>query len=149
MKTIYFAAPLFTLAERRFNEQLSDELKKLLKDEVSIILPQTFSLKFQKDNKWFLNLFNECIRGIDACDVVMAILDGADSDSGTCVELGYAYAKNKPVMGIRTDFRISEDRGLNLMVSQLCTELLLEPETDISVLAVMIAERLKSIFKNL
>ena len=121
MKTIYFAGPLFTLAERRFNDHLSSELKKLLNDEISIILPQTFSLKFPKDDQWFSVLFNECIKGIEACDVVIAVLDGADSDSGTCVELGYAYAKNKPVIGIRTDFRVSEDRGLNLMVSQLCT----------------------------
>jgi nucleoside 2-deoxyribosyltransferase len=149
MKTIYFAAPLFTLAERRLNEQLSEELKKLLNDEVFIILPQTFSLKFPKDNRWFLNLFNECIKGIEACDIVVAILDGADSDSGTCVELGYAYAKNKPVIGIRTDFRASEDRGLNLMVSHVCTDLLLEPVADISVLAGMIADRLKSFFKYL
>jgi len=38
--------------------------------------------------------------------------------------VGYAYARGIPIVGIRTDFRKSQDRGLNLMLSQCCTELL-------------------------
>ena len=34
---------------------------------------------------------------IDACDVVVALLDGAQVDDGTAWEIGYAYAKGKPV----------------------------------------------------
>lgn len=39
---------------------------------------------------------------IDACDVVLANLDffrGAEPDSGTCFEVGYAVARGKPVIG--------------------------------------------------
>ena len=42
---------------------------------------------------------------INHCDAVVAILDGADVDSGTCIEMGYAKAKGKLVVGVRTDFR--------------------------------------------
>jgi nucleoside 2-deoxyribosyltransferase len=46
---------------------------------------------------------------IDGCDAVLAILDGADVDSGTASEIGYAFARNKPILGHRSDFRLSSD----------------------------------------
>ena len=38
-------------------------------------------------------LYDLLIEAIDRCDAVVAILDGAESDSGTCVEIGYAGQK--------------------------------------------------------
>jgi nucleoside 2-deoxyribosyltransferase len=46
---------------------------------------------------------------IDQSDVVFAILDGVDVDSGTAAEIGYAFAKGKPILGYRGDFRLSAD----------------------------------------
>jgi nucleoside 2-deoxyribosyltransferase len=46
---------------------------------------------------------------IDAADMVLAVLDGADVDSGTSAEIGYAFAKGKPILGYRGDFRASAD----------------------------------------
>jgi nucleoside 2-deoxyribosyltransferase len=46
---------------------------------------------------------------IDACDMVFAVLDGVDVDSGTAAEIGYAFAKAKPILGYRGDFRLSAD----------------------------------------
>ncbi len=42
---------------------------------------------------------------IDACNVVVALLDGAQVNDGTAWEVGYAFAKGKSVVKIRTDFR--------------------------------------------
>jgi nucleoside 2-deoxyribosyltransferase len=85
--------------------------------------------------------------GIAASDVVIANLDGSDSDSGTSFECGYAFAIGKPVLGIRTDFRISEDRGLNAMLSQSCADLIYFPSTDesISAFAAKIVESLTKV----
>src|SRR6202034_306547 len=47
--------------------------------------------------------------GIDRADMVFAILDGVDVDSGTAAEIGYAFAKGKPILGYRGDFRLSAD----------------------------------------
>ena len=60
-----------------------------------------------------------------SCDVVVALLDGAQVDDGTAWEIGYAYAKGIPVIGLRTDFRLcaDSDGGLvNAMIqgSVLC-----------------------------
>jgi len=46
---------------------------------------------------------------LDECDAVVAILDGVDVDSGTAAEIGYAFAKDKPIAGYRGDFRLSAD----------------------------------------
>jgi nucleoside 2-deoxyribosyltransferase len=46
---------------------------------------------------------------IDRCDLVFAVLDGVDVDSGTASEIGYAFAKGKPILGYRGDFRLSAD----------------------------------------
>jgi nucleoside 2-deoxyribosyltransferase len=47
--------------------------------------------------------------GIDRSDTVLAVLDGTDVDSGTAAEIGYAFAKGKPILGYRGDFRLSAD----------------------------------------
>jgi nucleoside 2-deoxyribosyltransferase len=46
---------------------------------------------------------------INRSEVVFAILDGVDVDSGTAAEIGYAFAKGKPILGYRGDFRLSAD----------------------------------------
>jgi nucleoside 2-deoxyribosyltransferase len=46
---------------------------------------------------------------LDACDLVLAVLDGVDVDSGTAAEIGYAFAKAKPIIGYRGDFRLAAD----------------------------------------
>ncbi len=51
-------------------------------------------------------------------------MDGADPDSGTAWECGYAFGKGNPVVCYRTDFRIardSKDAPYNLMLSESAT----------------------------
>jgi nucleoside 2-deoxyribosyltransferase len=130
---IYLAGPLFTLAERQFNERLAESLTRAMPG-VEVILPQERSKLFLGKPDGLHLIFKDCLEMVDACEVVLAILDGADADSGTCVELGYAWARGKPVIGVRTDFRSSEDRGLNLMVSHVCQVLLWDSAGDLAAL---------------
>ena len=56
---------------------------------------------------------------IDASAGVLACLDGQDVDSGTAAEIGYAHARGKLVVGLRTDTRLCADNEggwVNLMV---------------------------------
>jgi nucleoside 2-deoxyribosyltransferase len=46
---------------------------------------------------------------INRCDALLAILDGIDVDSGTAAEIGYAFARGKPIIGYRGDFRLAAD----------------------------------------
>lgn len=131
---IYLAGPLFGIAEQRFNREIMRALKSARPD-ITVVLPQDRAKELLAQPNGVQLVFEDCLAMIDSCDVILALLDGADADSGTCVELGYAYAKGKPVVGIRTDFRASEDRGLNLMVSHACGELLLGVEENPDALA--------------
>ncbi len=46
---------------------------------------------------------------IQQCDLVIAVLDGVDVDSGTASEIGYAAGLGKPSFGLRTDSRLAGD----------------------------------------
>lgn len=56
---------------------------------------------------------------IDESEAVLASLDGPDVDSGTAVEIGYAFARGRLVVGVRTDLRRCGDNdgaSVNLMI---------------------------------
>jgi nucleoside 2-deoxyribosyltransferase len=125
MIQIYLAGPLFTLAEREFNARLAESIHRKRPDLI-VILPQDEAIKFKGYENKNAEIFQDCIDSIDRADIMVALLEGADADSGTSVELGYAYSKGKAILGIRTDFRISEERGLNLMLPFACMELYLD-----------------------
>jgi nucleoside 2-deoxyribosyltransferase len=46
---------------------------------------------------------------IARADGVLAVLDGPDVDSGTAVEIGYASALGRPIVGWRSDLRVAGD----------------------------------------
>lgn len=57
---------------------------------------------------------------IRSSDLVLAILDGSDVDSGTAAEIGYAAALSKPIVGVRTDLRMAADNvatAVNLQIA--------------------------------
>ena len=44
-------------------------------------------------------------------------MDGRVPDEGATFELGYAYAKGKTCIGLKTDVRVSERGGDNIMLT--------------------------------
>ena len=128
---IYLAGPLFSLADRRFNEEFAKALEQSFLPSM-VILPQDHGAKFGEAEGFAERMYSFALDAINHSDAVVAILDGADSDSGTCIEIGYAKARGKPVIGVRTDFRSGEDRGLNLMVSNICSHLVLRRSTSVT-----------------
>ena len=143
--TIYVAAPIFTLAERRYNVELATLVSSLLPETCTLVLPQNFAAEIGDKPEIFKLLFERCLGDIDNCTLVVALLDGADADSGTSVEVGYAYAKDKPILGVRTDFRALEEKGLNLMLSRACRHLILDSKISIQSLANAIAAEIRHI----
>lgn len=132
-KYIYFAAPLFTLGERNFNSSLTENLRQA---GLKVFLPQEECQGTHEE------MFATCLKGVGEASIVVAILDGADADSGTCWEVGYACAKGIPVLGVRTDFRGTGDtEGFNLMLKFSCrTVLNLGVELDVKTIGVKIRE---------
>ncbi len=122
MKTVYLAAPLFSEAECDFNRKLRDEIKTA---GFQVFLPQEDSNNIKDDKNRQQIIFNKNVDAIESSDIIVAVIDGTDVDSGTAWEIGYAFARGKTIIGLRTDFRTLGIEGtVNLMVERsviLCT----------------------------
>jgi nucleoside 2-deoxyribosyltransferase len=99
---IYLAGPLFTTPEREFNVQLATRLRAAGHE---VFVPQEHPAADRTGKA----IFVKDLAGLDWAEGVVAIMDGADPDSGTCWECGYAYATKKRVVLFRSDFRGSGD----------------------------------------
>jgi nucleoside 2-deoxyribosyltransferase len=139
---IYLSGPVFTLAERQFNEGLAGELERLC-PSLQVFLPQRYDKEFQNEPDSSQRMFACLTAALDSCQVVVAILDGPDADSGTSFEVGYARGRGKRVIGVRTDFRSIKDHGLNLMLANGCSDLVVEPSTTAT--PERLAERIVSV----
>lgn len=112
---IYFAGSLFTMAEREWNKKIADGLRKR---GHTVFLPQEEEPRELTSSA----IFEMDCGGLWDADVVVAVVDGADPDSGTSWETGFAAAKAKPVLNVRTDFRGSGEGNFgcryNLMLAE-------------------------------
>lgn len=120
MRVVYWAGPLCTQAERDWNVRISRGLREAVFD---VILPHERGQERIRPGEPLpvRGLYEYALDGIRQADVVVAVLDGPDPDSGTSFECGYAHALGKPVIGLRTDFRLGGDDvtdNVNLMLSQ-------------------------------
>ena len=121
MTKLYLAAPLFTLAEQTFNADLARFLKT---QGFEVWLPQEHEPRQKRGEGRAKAIFRMDVEALDCADMVVACMGGPDPDSGTAWECGYAFAKGKPVVCYRSDFRISGDtKGApyNLMLSASAT----------------------------
>lgn len=84
-KKVYFASPLFNVADLQ-NMTEEEKTKKI----------------FDKDESEVLK-----------ADIVFMLLDGHAPDEGACVELGIGYATGKRCYGFKTDAR-SVEYGMNI-----------------------------------
>ena len=120
---IFISAALFTHAEQVFNRQIRDALVQAGYD---VILPQEFEVDETGEG-----IFRQCIAGVERADLMLSIVDGAEVDAGVGFEMGYAYAKDIPIIALRTDFRKRAetiDGGLNIMLHYGSREVISQPQ---------------------
>jgi nucleoside 2-deoxyribosyltransferase/predicted secreted protein len=117
---VYLAAPLFSAAERNYNLAIAGLLRKNFFD---VFLPQETGDDSETRNKEEqVRIFAQNIKALNDADILVAIIDGADPDSGTSWEMGYASARGKKVIALRTDFRRSgSHEKVNLMLEESST----------------------------
>lgn len=113
---IYVAGPLFNSHERAYLEQIASALESA---GYMTFLPHRDAglLGDINDVRVRERIFRSDMQALDDCSMVVALLTGADHDSGTCGELGYAYAKGKPCIGLTDD-----PRSMNNLIWGLCHE---------------------------
>ncbi len=112
---VYLADPLFSEAERRFNEELAEGLEAV---GFRVFLPQRNGVEWDKlpttpmtPEQRRLSLFRLDEAKIFESDLILFVLDGRAPDEGACVELGIAYCHKKLqdpgklLVGLQTDVR--------------------------------------------
>lgn len=114
MKLIYVAGPLFSSHERWYLEHITEALESA---GYRTFLPQRDAGLYKPDApEERFRIFHADIEALKSCDLCVALLTGADHDSGTSAELGYLYALGKPCIGITDDKRAN----LNTIIWGIC-----------------------------
>jgi len=104
---VYLAGPLCSKIEREYMEKIDKVCKKL---GLKTFLPHRDCglWKNMKDTK---RIATGDIRGFRGCDFLIANLNGFGISAGTAWEMGYAYAKGIPILGLKTDRKIQDSIG--------------------------------------
>ena len=136
---LYFAAPLFTTAERDWNAAVADGVRAAGHE---VHLPQE-----QEPGLDGPGIFADDVGGIDWADGMIAIMDGPDPDSGTSWEVGYAFAARKPIVLVRTDIRASagSTSDYNSMLIEAATTRLDLPAASTDQVVKAIVDALKAL----
>lgn len=102
---IYFAAPLFAKSDLMYNAALVQEIR-LKYPEAIVYLPQEngeINDKTAYADSKMIALADT--KKVLESDLMIALLDGTVIDPGVASEVGIAYAKKIPVLGLYTDSR--------------------------------------------
>ncbi|MRR28868.1 2-deoxyribonucleoside glycosidase [bacterium] len=116
---IYLASPLgFSPETKTYLENVKRKIKSLGHDIFDPWEQDQYALRIERAHR--IENFRERVdefraiasgigeineKGIMGCDCLLAILDGAEVDSGTAGEVGFASALGKKCFGLRTDIR--------------------------------------------
>ena len=116
---VYLASPLgFSLENNHYRERIKEHLRLLdctvfdpwEQPEVTRRFGEALAmedsllrLKAIREAAAFTGAVNAS--GLRSSDVVLAVLDGAEPDSGTVSEIGFGAGIGKRCFGLRTDFR--------------------------------------------
>lgn len=102
---IYFAGPMFAKADLLYNEFLVKQIRAL-DDSLEVYLPQengAINDKTAYADSTMIALADT--ERVLESDLLVAVLDGITIDAGVASEIGVAYAKNIPMIGLYTDTR--------------------------------------------
>ena len=101
---IYIAGPLCLKQEREFLEEIDKLCKNL---GFQTFLPHR-DCGLWNNKKKFKEIADCDLNGFKECDIVIANLNGFNVGAGTAWEMGYAYAKQIPIIAIKTDKKIKQ-----------------------------------------
>ncbi|MDP4069955.1 hypothetical protein IMCC1909_04190 [Rhodobacteraceae bacterium IMCC1909] len=123
IKNIYIAGPLFNAHERSYLELIAAELEKRgykcflpHRDQSGIDGSELEGTNLSQGTKD--KIFNADLTALKAADLTVALITGQDIDSGTAAEIGFTYAKDRPIIAITA----YERRFRNLFVDGMISK---------------------------
>ncbi|MDG1745248.1 MAG: nucleoside 2-deoxyribosyltransferase [Planktomarina sp.] len=123
IKNIYIAGPLFNAHERSYLELIAAQLEG---SGYTCFLPHRDQSGIDDSELEGTNLsqgtkdkiFNTDLTALKAADLTVALITGQDIDSGTAAEIGFTYAKDRPIIAITA----YERRFRNLFVDGMISK---------------------------
>ena len=134
---IYQAGPLFSQAERQWHRRFKKQLEEAGHEVLwpgDLIEGEEIQAWGQEAPRRIMETDRDALL---LCDVLVALLDGPQVDDGTAWEIGYACARDIPVVGIRTDTRLCGDTmagKVNAMIQGSVLCLVRTPQEVIEIL---------------
>ncbi|MHB8109364.1 MAG: nucleoside 2-deoxyribosyltransferase [Syntrophorhabdaceae bacterium] len=131
---IYFAHPCFNEPQEKFKNHFLEELRKALSvtdygKAVGIVDPFEDMPNIEGNRETKLKLSrtvkDTCLRMLDDCDMVIALID--DNDTGVAFEAGYAHAVHIPVILISKG-RCDEANAMLIGAAKECLDNILDHE---------------------
>ena len=114
MAYIYVAGPLFTPGERLLLEQVDSLCKQA---GHTTYLPHRDAGLFDRGTASSRAFFENDLDQLKRCEGLVAVLNGLETDAGTCWELGYFYSLERPILAYMEDSRIFDPgRQINPML---------------------------------
>lgn len=107
MKQIYFASPLFSNMELAYNAKVVSMIREAYPN-VKVFLPQEADEINDKNNYADSKMIAKYdTKAVMNSDLLIAVLDGLTIDPGVASEVGVAYTKGIPCIGLFTDPRVN------------------------------------------
>jgi len=101
----YLANGLFSMGDRYVNEQLAKAIREAV-PEIDLYLPQENAAINDKTAYANSEIIAEAdLSKLEKSDILIAVLDGVEIDSGVAAEIGAFSMLNRPIVGVVTDTR--------------------------------------------
>ncbi|MGE7843864.1 nucleoside 2-deoxyribosyltransferase [Lysinibacillus sp. NPDC093712] len=101
----YLANGLFSLGDRLVNERLASAIRQAIPD-IELYVPQeNDAINDKTGYADSLAIAEADLAMLQKSDVLVAVLDGVEIDSGVAAEIGAFAMLNRPIVGVFTDVR--------------------------------------------
>ncbi|MFJ7405653.1 MULTISPECIES: nucleoside 2-deoxyribosyltransferase [unclassified Lysinibacillus] len=101
----YLANGLFSLGDRLVNERLASAIRQAIPD-IELYVPQeNDAINDKAAYADSLAIAEADLAMLQMSDVLVAVLDGVEIDSGVAAEIGAFAMLNRPIVGVFTDVR--------------------------------------------
>ncbi len=105
MMKAYLANGLFSLGDRLVNERLATAIRQAIPN-IELYVPQeNDAINDKASYADSLAIAEADLAMLQTSDVLVAVLDGVEIDSGVAAEIGAFSMLNRPIVGVFTDVR--------------------------------------------
>lgn len=101
----YLANGLFSIGDRLVNELLAKEIRKAIPD-INLYVPQeNDAINDKQSFADSLAIAHADLEKLQESDILIAVLDGIEVDSGVAAEIGVFSTYNRPIIALFSDVR--------------------------------------------